>query len=70
MDIEEPQYICLNYCMPDQETGACLTCGRPPIPVAAFNPMMFGRLSLESLTIVETAHEMPDETLGPEGSTC
>ena len=29
---EEPQYICLNYCMYDQETGYCLTCGRPPLP--------------------------------------
>ena len=29
---DEPQYICLNYCMVDQETGYCLTCGRPPLP--------------------------------------
>ena len=32
MTEEEPQYICLNYCMVDQETGYCLTCGRPPLP--------------------------------------
>ena len=32
MNDEEPQYICLNYCMVDQETGYCLTCGRPPLP--------------------------------------
>ena len=35
MNDEEPQYICLNYCMVDQETGHCLTCGRPPLPLPA-----------------------------------
>ncbi len=32
MNDEEPQYICLNYCMVDQDTGYCMTCGRPPLP--------------------------------------
>ena len=35
MNDEEPQYICLNYCMVDQKTGYCLTCGRPPLPAAS-----------------------------------
>lgn len=30
---EAPVIVCLNYCMPDPETGVCLTCGRPPVPV-------------------------------------
>ena len=37
MNDEEPQYICLNYCMVDQETGHCLTCGRPPLRVTGIN---------------------------------
>ena len=32
-DNEAPQYICLNFCVQDPDTGVCLTCGRPPQPV-------------------------------------
>jgi len=53
-DNTENTIVCLNYCMTDPETGYCLTCGRPPAPVVAFNPRFFGRLSLADMTIVET----------------
>ena len=33
MSTPEPQYICRNFCVPDPDTGVCLTCGRPPLPV-------------------------------------
>ena len=52
--------VCLNYCMTDPVTGYCLTCGRPPAPVVAFNPRFFGRLSLADMTIVETPSEAPE----------
>lgn len=35
---EENPIICLNYCVYDEETGYCLTCGRPPIPVTPWVP--------------------------------
>lgn len=35
---EEPAIICLNYCVYDEESGYCLTCGRPPIPVTPWSP--------------------------------
>jgi len=47
---DEPQYICLNYCMVDQETGYCLTCGRPPLPPPSldFSQTTFAGISLTS----------------------
>ena len=56
-DAENP-IVCLNYCMTDLDTGYCLTCGRPPIPVAVFNPKMFGKISLQNMTMV--ASKTPD----------
>lgn len=47
---------CLNFCMTDQETGYCLTCGRPPIPVApspTFSPE-FGANLMAKITLQET----------------
>ena len=66
MSEEENEIICLNYCTQDPESGYCLTCGRPPIPVAAFNPKMFGKLSLENMTIVERPREITDENPNPD----
>ena len=61
MNDEEPLIVCLNYCRQDPETGHCLTCGRPPVPVAAFNPRMFGKISLQDMTMVQTNKEISDE---------
>ena len=67
MTEEEPQYICLNYCMVDQETGYCLTCGRPPIPVSGLdlNPPTFAGISLKSMVVAEravtTSEDVPAE---------
>ena len=33
----QPQTVCLNYCRTDPESGYCLTCGRPPVPVTGIN---------------------------------
>lgn len=53
MSEEEPQIICHNYCMQDLETGYCLTCGRPPIPVTGteLNPKTLAGISLKGMTI-------------------
>jgi len=65
-DIESP-IICLNYCMTDPETGYCLSCGRPPIPVtesglkfAAFSGSSF-ESALKAMQIVESASEVGDD---------
>ena len=54
MTEEEPQYICLNYCMVDQETGYCLTCGRPP-PLTDFSQKTFAGISLSGKPVTATA---------------
>lgn len=62
MSDSEAPIICLNYCMPDQETGYCLTCGRPPIPVVGvgLNDRKLGSFSLKALSI--TPNKTPEES--------
>lgn len=63
MSEEEHQIICLNYCMQDLETGYCLTCGRPPIPVTSIdlNPKTFAGISLKGMTITPIKKETPEQ---------
>ena len=68
MDESETPIICLNYCMTDPATGYCLTCGRPPIPVAelglklgTFNGISF-TVALRSMQMTERAPEAASET--------
>lgn len=67
MNDEEPQYICLNYCMVDQETGHCLTCGRPPLPppppMPDFSQKTFAGIALKG-TPVSEAKSAADEGTG------
>lgn len=62
MSEEQPQIICLNYCMQDLETGYCLTCGRPPIPVTGIdlNQKTFAGISLKGMAITPIKMETPD----------
>lgn len=64
MSNTENQIICLNYCMTDQETGYCLTCGRPPIPVTGvdLNAKTFAGISLKTMGVAPTKTETPDES--------
>ena len=66
----ENPIICLNYCMTDPETGYCLTCGRPPIPVTelglksgTFNGMSF-TVALGSMQMTERTPEVANEATG------
>jgi len=66
----ETPIICLNYCMTDTETGFCLTCGRPPIPVAelglksgTFNGISF-TVALRSMQMAGGAPEALSEVDG------
>ena len=62
-DTENP-IICLNYCMTDQATGYCLTCGRPPIPVTGvdLSPKTFAGISLKAMSVAATKTATPDES--------
>ena len=64
MSDTENQIICLNYCMTDQQTGYCLTCGRPPIPVTSIdlNAKTFGSFSLKTMSVAPTKTETPDKS--------
>ena len=33
----EEEYLCVGVCMLDPDSGYCLGCGRPPLPVSAGN---------------------------------
>lgn len=50
---EQPTIVCLNYCRTDPDSGYCLTCGRPPVPVTGVNlsAPLFGGLSLGGLKL-------------------
>ena len=56
------QIVCLNYCMQDQQTGYCLTCGRPPLPVSTVAPSgrTFGALSIKGMS--GATDETPDRS--------
>ena len=61
---EEPLIVCLNYCRQDPETGYCLTCGRPPIPVTGvdLSPRTFAGISLKGLSIAAPPGKPEDGT--------
>lgn len=31
---ETEEYLCVGICMPDPDSGYCLGCGRPPLPIS------------------------------------
>lgn len=66
MNDEEPLYICLNYCMVDQETGHCMTCGRPPLPppppMPDFSQKTFAGIKLSGKPIPGGKEEKPEGT--------
>ena len=64
MDAPETPIICLNYCMTDQETGYCLTCGRPPIPVTGvdLSPKTFAGISLKGASVAASKTETPEKS--------
>lgn len=59
---EEPTIICLNYCVYDEESGYCLTCGRPPIPVTPWSPSLNTAtpIASEASTVVPPQENKPD----------
>ena len=60
----QPLIVCLNYCRIDPESGACLTCGRPPIPVAGINlsAPLFGGMKPSGLSLSASKGCVADET--------
>ena len=34
MSISEEDYLCVGVCMADPDSGYCLGCGRPPLPLS------------------------------------
>lgn len=49
----QPLIVCLNYCRIDPESGYCLTCGRPPIPVTGtkLSTPLFSGMKLSGLSL-------------------
>lgn len=59
---EQPLIVCLNYCRTDPESGYCLTCGRPPIPVAGINlaAPLHGGMKLSGLKLTARKADAPE----------
>ena len=59
---DEQQYICLNYCMTDPETGYCLTCGRPPLPPPTldFSQKTFAGIKLSGKPAAKGSEGQPE----------
>ncbi|MDS4015398.1 MAG: DUF1289 domain-containing protein [Candidatus Accumulibacter sp.] len=38
MSSNNDDYLCVGICMADPDSGYCLGCGRPPLPVAGDQP--------------------------------
>jgi len=34
VSVRDDDYLCVGICMADPDSGYCLGCGRPPLPVA------------------------------------
>ena len=64
MSFEEQEIVCLNECTYDYETGYCLSCGRPPVPVTEIdlNPKTFAGINLSGMTLADIMNKVPDET--------
>jgi hypothetical protein len=60
----EPLIACLNFCRIDPESGYCLTCGRPPIPVSGIGLSLssLDRTTLSAKNPTASKVEIPDET--------
>jgi hypothetical protein len=41
---EQPYIECLNQCAYDEETGYCLSCGRPPVVETGFDAGFLARM--------------------------
>ncbi|MEF8730240.1 MAG: hypothetical protein V5B34_18880 [Accumulibacter sp.] len=50
-------YLCVGICMPDPDSGYCLGCGRPPLPVS---PLSQGIVVVEERRSGRVPKESPD----------
>jgi len=57
--VSEPadDYLCVGICMPDPDSGYCLGCGRPPLPVS---PCTQGIVVVEERRDTRVPDEQPD----------
>jgi len=56
MSTPEIDYLCVGVCMDDPESGYCLGCGRPPLPLTYPEPVAKGLPSSPQLS--SPAHEL------------
>lgn len=66
MTPSENDYLCVGICMADPDSGYCLGCGRPPLPVpgdeaivVALAPATFARSTLSDPDSPEYSAEHP-----------
>ena len=50
------QYLCVGICMADPDSGYCLGCGRPPLPVSSGDQ----RIVVEELRQSLAQHTLSD----------
>ena len=73
----EDEYLCVGICMPEPDSGYCLGCGRPPIPVSTggqqdeFEALCAEHVEAEASETTEPYPEaaIPGATEAPEQPT-
>lgn len=66
----EDEYLCVGICMPEPDSGYCLGCGRPPIPVSTGGqPDAFEALCAEHDETGTPGAPVPDSAASSEPST-
>ena len=62
MNESEEEYFCVGICMPDPDSGYCLGCGRPPLPVSSITQgIVVEELRRESIYGALPNHDSPDQ---------
>lgn len=51
-------YLCLGICMADPDSGYCLGCGRPPLPVSSGDQQIVAEV--QDFTPAQTSLADPD----------
>lgn len=62
MNESEEEYFCVGICMPDPDSGYCLGCGRPPLPVSSITQgIVVEELRRESIYGALPNNDSPDQ---------
>lgn len=63
MPMNDEDYLCVGICMADPDSGYCLGCGRPPVPVSSITQgIVVEELRREPLYDALPNNDSPDQS--------